>query len=121
MAPKDDHSAQTTLTMGASHIVDAIPGLAWSGATDGSAEFFNGRWYEYTGLSPEASSGWGWKVAVHSDDLARLPDQLGARDAEAGQGCEVRLRRFDGAFQWFLLRHEPLRDSSGAVVRWYGT
>jgi len=37
------------------------------------------------------------------------------------KGCEVRLRRFDGAFQWFLLRHEPLRDSSGAVVRWYGT
>ncbi len=121
MAPKNDHSAQTTLTMGARYVVDAIPGLAWSGATDGSAEFFNSRWYEYTGLSPEASFGWGWKAAVHGDDIARLPDQLAARDAEAGLGCEVRLRRFDGAFQWFLLQHEPLRDSSGAVVQWYGT
>ena len=101
-------------------MVDVIPGLAWSSRPDGSVESFNARWHEYTGLSPEASSGWGWKAAVHSEDVARLLDRWAARD-EGGRECEVRLRRSDGDFQWFVLHREPLFDQTGAVVRWFGT
>src|ERR1700758_3403190 len=121
MAPKDHHSSDVMPAPDARPILDAIPGLAWSSRPDGSVESFNGRWHEYTGLSPEASSGWGWKAAVHGEDVARLLDRWATRDAEGGRECEVRLRRSDGDFQWFLLRHEPLCDPTGAVVRWYGT
>src|SRR5258708_6506271 len=121
MAPVDGGSSQVTLAGDVRHVVEAIPGLAWCGRPDGSVESFNGRWYEYTGLSPEASSGWGWKAAVHGEDIARLLDRWAAPDAERGRECEVRLRRSDGDFQWFVLRREPLFDQTGAVVRWFGT
>src|SRR5579871_625049 len=121
MAPKDHHSSDVIPAPDARLILDAIPGLAWSSRPDGSVESFNGRWHEYTGLSPEASSGWGWKVAVHGEDVARLLDRWAASDAEGGRECEVRLRRSDGDFQWFVLRREPLFDQTGAVVRWFGT
>ena len=77
--------------------------------------------HEYTGLSPEESFGWGWRAAVHGEDVVRLLDRWATRDAEGGRECEARLRRSDGDFQWFSLRHEPVCDPTGAVVRWYGT
>jgi PAS domain-containing protein len=117
MATIDARSLQMTAALDARLVVDAIPGLAWSSHPDGSVEFFNARWYDYTGLSPEESHGWGWKAAIHADDLARLVDRWGARDAEGGRGCEVRLRRSDGDFQWFLLRHEPVCDPG---AQWCG-
>ena len=121
MAPEDGGSSQVTPAADARRVVDVIPGLAWSSRPNGSVEFFNGRWYEYTGLSPEESFGWGWKAAVHGEDVARLLDRWATRDAEGGRECEVRLRRSDGDFQWFSLRREPLFDQTGAVVRWFGT
>jgi PAS domain S-box-containing protein len=116
----DDRSLQGTAALDARLVVAVIPGLAWSSRPDGSVELFNRRWYEYTGLSPEESFGWGWKAAVHGEDIARLLDRWAKRDTEGGRECEVRLRRSDGDFQWFLFRHEPLCDPTGAVVRWYG-
>jgi formate hydrogenlyase transcriptional activator len=102
--------------------VDAIPALAWSSHADGSVEFVNQRWHDYTGLSPEESYGWGWKSAVHAEDLSKLMEKWEAlRDSEESRECEARLRRSDGVFHWFLLRREALRDETGAVVRWYGT
>jgi len=58
MAPKDDHTSEVTPAVDARLVVDAIPGLAWSGHPDGSVESFNRRWHEYAGLSPEDSFGW---------------------------------------------------------------
>jgi formate hydrogenlyase transcriptional activator len=102
--------------------IDAIPALAWSSHADGSVEFVNQRWHDYTGLSPEESYGWGWKTAVYAEDLPKLMERWEAlRDSEDSRECEARLRRSDGVFHWFLLRREPLRDETGAVVRWYGT
>jgi PAS domain-containing protein len=54
-------------------MVDTIPWLVWSTRPDGSAEFFNQSWLEYTGLSAEQALVWGWKVAIHPDDLPRKP------------------------------------------------
>jgi formate hydrogenlyase transcriptional activator len=103
-------------------IIDTIPALAWSARPDGSAEFFNRRWLDYTGISAEEASDWGWTVALHPEDRDRLEDywrQLLA-SGEAGE-IEGRLRRFDSEFRWFLFRASPLRDGSGKVVQWYGT
>jgi PAS domain S-box-containing protein len=103
-------------------IIDTIPTLAWSARPDGSADFFNRRWLEYTGFSAEQASDWGWKVAVHPDDLPRMLEIF--HDAlNFGRPFEVegRLRRDDGEYRWFLFRGSPLLDGSGKVVRWYGT
>ena len=53
-------------------VVDTIPTLAWSAGPDGSAEFFNQRWLDYTGLSAEQALDSGWQVAIHPDDLPRI-------------------------------------------------
>jgi PAS domain-containing protein len=55
-------------------VIDAIPTLAWSARSDGSADFFNQRWLDYTGLSAEQVRDWGWTVALHPDDLNGLVD-----------------------------------------------
>jgi formate hydrogenlyase transcriptional activator len=103
-------------------VVDAIPTLAWCNLPDGSNEFLNKRWHVYTGLSTEESGGWGWQLAVHPEDLQpsmkKWQDWL--TSGEPGE-IEVRLRRFDGAYRWFLIRVEPLHDEAGRIVRWYGT
>lgn len=103
-------------------IIDTIPALAWSARPDGSAEFFNRPWLDYAGLSAEEASDWGWTVAIHPEDWGRLMDYWRRLLAskEAGE-IEVRLRRFDGEYRWFLFRGSPLRDGSGRVVKWYGT
>jgi len=103
-------------------VVDTIPTLAWSARPDGSAEFFNQRWLDYAGLSPDQVQGWGWTVAVHPDDLNDLVDYW-RRVVASGQPGEIegRLRRFDGVYRWFLFRATPSLDENGRVVKWYGT
>jgi len=103
-------------------VVDAIPTLAWSAGPDGSAEFFNQRWLDYTGLSAEQVLGWGWEVAIHPDDLNDLVDYW-RRVVASGQAGEIegRLRRSDGVYRWFLFRATPSLDENGRVVKWYGT
>ncbi len=103
-------------------VVDTIPTLAWSAAPDGSAEFFNQRWLDYTGLSAEQALGSGWQVAIHPEDLPRILEIFReALNSVKPFEVEGRFRRFDGEFRWFLFRGSPLRDRSGKVAKWYGT
>ena len=103
-------------------MVDTIPGLVWSTRPDGSADFFNQRWLEYTGLSAEQALDRGWKDAIHPDDLPRILETF-HEALSLGRSFEVegRFRRWDGQFRWFLFRGNPLLDGSGKVVKWYGT
>jgi len=103
-------------------VIDTIPTLAWSNLPDGSNEFLNKNWHEYTGLSPEESHGWAWQGAFHPEDLPALMDKWNGMlgSGEPGE-IEARLRRHDGAYRWFLIRAEPFRDEAGKIVRWYGT
>ncbi len=103
-------------------VIDTIPALAWCMLPDGSIEFLNRRWHEYTGLSPEESHGSGWQVAIHPEDRAPLVEKCKGQltSGEPGE-MEARLRRHDGVFRWFLMRVEALRDETGKIVRWYGT
>jgi PAS domain S-box-containing protein len=103
-------------------VFDAIPTLAWSARSDGSADFFNRRWLDYTGLSVEQARDWGWTLALHPDDLKGLVDHWRSVLASREPGeIEARLRRFDGVYRWFLFRATPSFDSDGAVVKWFGT
>ena len=102
-------------------VIDTIPTLAWCNLPDGSNEFLNKRWHEYTGLSPEESHGWDWQTAIHPEDRAPLLEKWRGLVATGEPGeMEARLRRHDGVFRWFLMRVEPLRDETGKIVRWYG-
>jgi PAS domain S-box-containing protein len=102
--------------------LDTMPTLAWRTRADGFAEYLNKPWLDYTGLSLEQALGWEWQAAVNPDDRPHL---LAAweRILASGKTAEVeaRLRRFDGAYRWFLFRPAPLYDEAGKVVRWYGT
>jgi len=102
-------------------IIDTIPALAWSADSTGSAEFFNRRWLDYTGLTLEQAQGWGWTDALHPDDLKPLVDYWRSLLVchEPGE-VEGRLRRSDGVYRWFLFRATPSFDEDGRVVKWYG-
>src|SRR5438132_1663944 len=102
--------------------IDTSPVLAWCTRPDGWNEFLNQRWLDYTGLTIEEARGWGWKVAIHPDDLPQLLDVWQRLLACGKPGeLEARLRRADGVYRWFLFRVEPLRDPQGTIVKWYGT
>jgi PAS domain S-box-containing protein len=103
-------------------IINTMPVLAWSALPDGAVEFFNQRWLDYTGLSLGRAQGWGWADAVHRDDLGRMTEYWQSMISAGGPGeIEARFRRFDGDHRWFLFRADPLRDKSGAIVKWFGT
>ena len=102
-------------------VVENLPGLAWSALPDGYFDYFNRRWAEYTGRPPETMEGWGWQ-SVH--DPAVLPRVLERWTHSLATGdafeMEFPLRGADGVFRWFLGRVQPLRDSEGRIVRWFG-
>jgi len=102
-------------------IIDTIPALAWSARTDGSGEFFNQHYLDFTGFSATEASGWGWIAAVHPDDLNDMETTWRriVESEEPGE-TEMRMRRRDGAYRWFLVRASPLRDAAGRVLKWYG-
>src|ERR1700719_3850694 len=103
-------------------VVDTIPTLAWSAGPNGSAEFCNQRWLDYTGLSANQALDSGWEVAIHPDDLPRILETFReALNSVKPFEVEGRFRRFDGEFRWFLFRGSLLRDQPGKAAKWYGT
>jgi PAS domain S-box-containing protein len=102
-------------------VIDTLPALVWSKLPDGSADFLNQRFREYTGLSVEEGLGWGWmRNAFHPEDRAE-EEWRAAFAAGKPFDREARLRRADGEYRWFMIRAVPLRDERGNVVEWYGT
>ena len=102
-------------------LIDHLPVLAWTALPDGHVDFYNLRWFEFTGTTPEEMAGWGWQ-RVH--DPAVLPAVLERWKHALATGepfeMEFPLRGADGAYRWFLTRVSPHRDPQGAIVRWVG-
>jgi PAS domain S-box-containing protein len=94
--------------------------MAWSIRADGAVDFVNQRWLDYTGLTLEEEVEEPTR-AVHPEDLPRVMEKWLA-DMAAGEPSEdeMRLRRADGEYRWFLVRTAPLRDEQGNLVKWYG-
>jgi PAS domain S-box-containing protein len=103
-------------------MANAMSQLAWIAKADGYIYWYNRRWYEYTGTTPEQMEGWGWQ-SVH--DPAVLPQVMenwtNAIASEKPFDMEFPLRGADGRFRIFLTRVQPLRDTSGQIVQWFGT
>ncbi len=102
-------------------VIDTIPTMAWSVLPDGAVDYVNQRWLEYTGLSFEKALEEA-NHTVHPEDLPEVMEKW-LVDMAAGEPCEyeMRLRRADGEYRWFLVRTVPLRDERGNIVKWYGT
>ncbi|HTS28489.1 MAG TPA: sigma 54-interacting transcriptional regulator [Bryobacteraceae bacterium] len=101
--------------------LDSIPALAWSAQPDGSLDFVNQRFRDYTGLASDQLYGSEWKSAVHPDDLPQL--ELWWRDLgqpRTAGTVEVRLRRADGEYRWFQAAAAPFHDAPGNLIRWCG-
>jgi len=102
--------------------LDSLPQLVWVAGPDGTLEYLNRRCAEYSGLPIDDLLGWDWSWVVHPADL---PETLRVWTEAIRTGIphqvEQRLRRHDGEYRWFLVRGEPIRDSDGKVIRWYGT
>ena len=103
-------------------LADNMSQLAWMANERGERFWYNRRWYEYTGASPDEMLGLGWSRIHHHDHLARVTAHVEAA-RKTGMAWEDTwpLRGADGEYRWFLTRVVPIRDANGEVTRWFGT
>lgn len=100
-------------------ILDALPQIAWTSTLNGEVDFYNRRWYDYTGLDFESTS---WQEVIHPDDLQYNLDKYAAilQSNKPGE-FEIREKGKDGIYRWHLVRIEPLLNEAGEIVHWIGT
>ena len=103
-------------------LADAVPAIVWTATPDGTITFANEQWFQYCGLTPEQNARHWLEFVVHPDDRQRC---LTAWSQALAYGSryeiEVRNRRHDGVYRWFLTRALPVRDTAGRITEWYGT
>lgn len=103
-------------------LTDAMPQMVWSTLPDGFHDYYNARWYEFTGVPPGSTDGEAWNGMFHPDDQA-FAWEVWRRSLETGMPYEItyRLRHHSGEYRWTLGRALPLRNENGEIVRWIGT
>lgn len=103
-------------------LTDAMPQMVWSTRPDGFHDYYNARWYEFTGVPPGSTDGEGWNGMFHPDDQEEAWSRW-RQSLATGEAYEIeyRLRHHSGAYRWTLGRALPVRDASGAITRWIGT
>jgi PAS domain S-box-containing protein len=117
-ANEELHRGQLEFTF----LTEFIPQLVWRASPAGEVEYFNGRWYQYTGQTPGEALHDGWGQVLHPEDFERT---LGVWQEALQTGSpyriEYRLRKADGTFRWFLGTALPQRDAAGTILHWYGS
>ena len=103
-------------------IADSMPQMVWSTLPDGFHDYYNARWYEYTGVPEGSTDGEAWNGMFHPEDQPRAW-AIWRHSLETGEPYEIeyRLRRHDGVYRWTLGRARPIRDEAGQITRWFGT
>ncbi|MEG4207759.1 PAS domain S-box protein [Microcoleus sp. Pol7_A1] len=104
-------------------LAEAIPQIVWTARPDGWVDYFNQRWFEYTGLTLEETQGWGWQLTLHPDDAEDSVERWNT-SVQTGMTYEVEYRfkrASDGAYRWHLGRALPVRDAEGKILKWFGT
>ena len=103
-------------------LAESMPQLAWIANADGWIFWYNRRWYDYTGTTPEAMNGWGWQSVHDPQELPRVMEKWQA-SIKTGAFFEMvfPLKSAGGDFRPFLTRVTPMRGANGDVVRWFGT
>lgn len=103
-------------------LADTMPQMVWSTRPDGFHDYFNARWYAFTGMPVGATDGEGWADLFHPEDQPRAWARW-RHCLETGEPYEIeyRLRHHSGTWRWTLGRASPLREADGRIVRWLGT
>jgi PAS domain S-box-containing protein len=104
-------------------LADTMPQMFWVTRPDGYHEYYNQRWYDYTGAQPGQTNGEGWQTVLHPDDAERT-QALWQESLQTGKLYEIeyRFRRAaDGEYRWQLGRAFPLRDQNGQILKWFGS
>ncbi|EFH85308.1 PAS domain S-box protein [Ktedonobacter racemifer] len=104
-------------------LAETVPQFVWTIQPDGSAMYFNQRYYDYTGASPEQALGHGWSQFLHPDDSEQAR-ALRRHLLATGEAYEIEYRLREGKtgnYRWFLARAMPVRDETGQIVKWFGT
>jgi len=103
-------------------LAESVPVIVLRTDPTGWINWYNHRWYEYTGQTHEEAAGWGWQTAHHPVDFQRVIEEW-PRALATGEPIEIefRLRRYDGVYRWHLARVEPVRDDKGRIRSWYGS
>jgi PAS domain S-box-containing protein len=103
-------------------IINSIDQMIWSATPDGSHDYFNERWYEFTGVPSGSTDGEGWAGMFHPEDQDRAW-AVWRRSLETGAPyhIEYRLRHRSGKYRWVLGRAQPVRNAQGAITRWFGS
>ena len=104
-------------------LADSMPHMVWTARPDGYLDYYNERWYEFTGFSREDSSGNIWERIVHPDDLQRVGQAWGEA-LKSGNPYTIECRLWDQTekrWRWFLGRALPIRDAQGNVAKWFGS
>lgn len=103
-------------------LADSMPQIVWSARPDGHHDYFNARWYDFTGVPAGSTDGEGWRDMFHPDDQERLAKRW-SRSLETGEPYEIeyRLRDAAGEYRWTLGRALPMRGPDGSILRWFGT
>jgi PAS domain S-box-containing protein len=103
-------------------LADTMPQMVWSTLPDGYHDYYNARWYAFTGVPEGSTDGEGWNDMFHPDDQERAWARW-RHSLETGEqyDIEYRLKHHDGTYRWVLGRALPIRDAGGAITRWFGT
>lgn len=103
-------------------LADTMPQMVWSTRPDGFHDYYNARWYEFTGVPSGSTDGEGWNDMFHPDDQDRAWG-LWRHSLETGEPYEIeyRLRHYSGEYRWTLGRALPMRSEDGRIIRWFGT
>ena len=103
-------------------LANAVPDVVWTADPDGTITFANDRWFEYCGITPERNAREWPELVLHPEDRKRCIAEWTRALREGTQyEIEVRNRRHDGAYRWFLTRAAPVRDAEGRITAWYGS
>ncbi|RUL88981.1 PAS domain S-box protein [Tautonia sociabilis] len=112
-----EHTARLHLLM------DAMPQIVWTARPDGFIDYYNERWYEYTGIARDGGGDSSWESILHPDDVPHCREAW-SRSVKTGVPYQIEYRlqdRMSGGYRWFLARALPVRDDSGQIVQWFGT
>jgi len=104
------------------NLAEALPIIIWTALPDGTINYINKQWHNYTGMTFDQSKGWRWVAALHPDDLRNSLDAL-ARAIRLGRGAhiECRLKRKDGSYRWHRIQTAPEENLKGELMGWFGS
>lgn len=119
---KRDHDALLQSENHFRMVTESLPQMVWSCLPDGQCDYLSAKWIAYTGKPETEQLGYGWLDQLHPEDRERaFSEWTEAAKRGTDFDIEFRIRRHDGQFRWFRTMALPLRDQTGAIMRWFGS